>query len=194
MASCNDIEEQLKQIDAELEALDSLERGLKAQADLADGQPKHRRTVLRTYTGDEVRLDPGEWVTQAELDAMRMGDQTMKDMVAAGFNSRRTPNGRTGRMVNYAELDPSQENLALLLEVMGLQRAGTEKGVELRRPFTNQVAAKALMAIAQETGGDPQVLAKALQNKVRGIDKLPGISYQSAKAKWDAATQYADVL
>ncbi|MFN9906403.1 MAG: hypothetical protein ACK56F_09810, partial [bacterium] len=81
MASCNDLDEQLKRIDAELEALESLERGLTAQADLADGQPKQRRTVLRTYTGDEVRLDPGEWVTQAELDAMRMGDQTVQDMV-----------------------------------------------------------------------------------------------------------------
>jgi hypothetical protein len=194
MASCNDLDEQLKRIDAELEALESLERGLTAQADLADGQPKQRRTVLRTYTGDEVRLDPGEWVTQAELDAMRMGDQTVQDMVAAGFNSKRTPNGRTGRMVNYAQLDPSQENLGLLLEVMGLKRANTEKGVALKRPFTNQAAAKALMTLAQEAGSDPRAVAEALQKRVRGIDNLPSAVYASAKAKWDSATQYTDVL
>ena len=194
MASCNDLAEEIKRIEEELEAVSSARRGLQAQADLADGQPKTRRTVLRTYTGDEVRLDPGEWVTQAEFDAMRMGDQTVQDMVAAGFTSKRTPNGRTGRMVNYAQLDPSQENLALLLEVMGLKRASTEKGVELRRPFTNQAAAKALMTLAQEAGGDPRAVAKALQSRVRGIDKLPAAVYASAKAKWDSATQYADAL
>jgi hypothetical protein len=194
MASCNDLDEQLKQIDAELEALESLERGLKAQADLADGQPKQRRKILRTYTGDEVRLDPGEWVTQAELDAMRMGDQTVQDMVAAGFNGKQVPNGRTGRMINYGQLDPSQENLGLLLEVMGLKRAETAKGVELKRPFTNQAAAKALMTLAQEAGGDPRAVATALQKRVRGIDNLPSAVFASAKAKWDSATQYTDVL
>lgn len=194
MASCNDLDEMLKRIDAELEAIDSTQRGLDARADLANGQPKTRRKVLRTYTGDKIGLDPGEWVTQAELDAMQMGDEGVRRMVQAGFGEQRLPNGRTGRMINYSQIDPSQENVAALLEVMGLKRASTEKGVELRRPFTNQAAAKALMGLAQEAGADPRAVAEALQKRVKGIDSLPSAVYATAKARWDAASQYTDVL
>ena len=63
MASCNDIGEELRRIEAELDAIDSTQRGLDAQSQLADGQPKTKRKILRTYTGDEIGLDPGEWVT-----------------------------------------------------------------------------------------------------------------------------------
>ena len=194
MASCNDLGQEIKELQDQLEALKSTRRGLEAQAALADGQPQAKPKVLKTYTGDEVTLDPGKWVTEAEMDAMQMGDETVRQMVAAGFQGNRTPNGRTGRMINYSQIDPSQENIAALLEVMGLKRAGTDKGVELRRPFTNQAAAKALMGMAQQAGADPRAVAEALQKRVKGIDNLPSAVYAAAKARWDAASQYTDVL
>ena len=195
MASCNDIGEELRRIQAELDAIDSTQRGLDAKAQLVDGQPKQRRKVLRTYTGDEIQIDPGEWVTQAELDAMQMGDPVIKDMVTAGFAENRGPRGRTGKMVNYSLMDPSDDvNTAMLLEIMGLKRAATDKGVELARPFTSQAAAKALASMAQENGVDPRVWAEALAKRVKGVDHLPSAVYAVAKARWDSATQYADVL
>ena len=97
-------------------------------------------------------------------------------------------------MINYGQIDPSEENIAALLEVMGLKRSESAKGVELKRPFTNQAAAKALMDLAQEAGADPRAVAKALQKRVRGIDNLPSAVYAAAKARWDSATQYTDVL
>lgn len=194
MASCNDLGQEIKELQDQLEALKSTRRGLEAQAALADGQPKGKPKVLRTYTGDEVAVDPGKWVTEAEMDAMKMGDPVVQDMVRAGFDGKQLPNGRTGRMVNYSQLEPSQENVALLLEVMGLKRSNSEKGVELKRPFTNQAAAKALMEMAQKAGADPRAVAEALQKRVKGIDTLPSAVYAAAKARWDSASQYTDVL
>lgn len=194
MANCNDLESQLKAIDAELAALESTERGLIATAELADPQPKVKKKVLRTLSGEEIGVDPGEWVTQAEMDAMKMGDETVRQMVQAGFTQKRGPSGRTGRMVNYAQLDPSKENLAALLEVMGLKFSDSPKGVELKRPFTSQVASRALLSLAQEVGADPRAAAKALASRAKGIDNLPSAVYAVAKARWDSATQYADVL
>ena len=194
MTSCNDLGQEIKDLQDQLEALRSTRRGLEAQADLADGQPAKKARVLRTYTGDEVTVDPGKWVTAAEMDAMRMGDETVRQMVSAGFDGKQVPNGRTGRMINYSQIDPSEGNIAALLEVMGLKRSESAKGVELKRPFTNQAAAKALMEMAQKAGADPREVAKALQGRVRGIDKLPSAVYAAAKARWDSATQYTDVL
>ena len=194
MTSCNDLGAQVKELQDQLEALESAKRGLLSAADLADGQPKTKPKVLKTFTGDVVEVDPGEWVTQAEMDAMRMGDETVTDMVQAGFAGKEGPRGRTGRMVNYAQLDPSDENIASLLEVMGLKRAETVKGLELRRPFTHQVASKALMQLAEKSGADPRKVAELLQRRVGGIDSLPSAVYSVAKARWDSAIQYSDSL
>lgn len=194
MSNCNNINEDLKALEAELEALESLERGLMAQADLADPPKKTRPKVLRTYAGDEVTFDPGEWVTQAEIDAMKMGDQVVRQMVEDGFNNKKKPLGRTGRMVNYSQISPDDDNIATLLEVIGAQRSNTPKGVELKRTFTEQVATKALMAMAQAEGADPRAVGQALAKRVKGIDNLPAAVYGIAKARWDAATQYTDVL
>jgi hypothetical protein len=194
MASCNDIGAEIKELQDQLDALESAKRGLLAGADLADAQPKVKPKVLKTFAGDVVEVDPGEWVTQAEMDAMRMGDEKVTQMVQAGFAGKQGPRGRTGRMVNYAQLDPSEANIASLLEVMGLKRAETVKGLELRRPFTNQVAAKALMQLAQQSGADPRKVAELLQKRVAGIDNLPAAVYSVAKARWDSAIQYSDSL
>ena len=194
MTSCNDINAEIKELEAQLEAIASTRRGIEAKAGLADGQPPKKPKVLRTYTGDEVTVDPGEWITQAELDAARMGDETVIQMVQAGFDGRRAPKGRTGRMVNYAQIEPDDKNIAALLEIMGLKRATSEKGLQLRRPFTNQVASRALLQMAQAAGADPRKAAELLKRRVAGIDNLPSAVYGVAKARWDSSIQYSDAL
>lgn len=195
MADCNDLQSQIAELEKRLENIASTRRGVLAAAELdrqAAAKPKPR--VLRTYTGQEIDADPAEWIAQAEFDAMAMGDEVVTRMVQAGFDESLGPNGTTGRMVNYAQLDPSDANIAALLEVMGLKRSATDKGLELRRPFTSQVAAQALMQMAQKTGANPRAVAEALSKRVKGIDNLPATVYMAAKARWDTASQYADVL
>jgi len=97
MTSCNDINSEIKELEAQLEAIASTRRGIEAKAGLADGQPPKKPKVLRTYTGDEVTVDPGEWITQAELDAARMGDETVirwcRPASMAGGHRRVAPGG-----------------------------------------------------------------------------------------------------
>ena len=194
MTSCNDINAEIKALEAQLEAIASTRRGIEASAELANGQPPRKPRVLRTLSGDEVTVDPGQWITQAELDAARMGDETIRQMVQAGFDQQRGPRGRTGRMVNYAQISPDDQNIAALLEIMGLQRANTEKGLELRRPFTSQAASRALLLMAQKAGADPRETARLLKGRVAGINNLPSAVYGVAKARWDSAIQYSDAL
>lgn len=96
--------------------------------------------------------------------------------------------------IDYAELPPEDDNIAALLEVMGLKRADTKKGVELKRPFSESVAMQSLMRMAKQTGGDVRELAATLGRKFKGIDSLPAAVVQVAKARWDSVSQYADKL
>jgi hypothetical protein len=194
MATCNDLNDQIKRLQEEQEADRSLIRAAEAAHAHADPVTSTRTRILRTYTGQAVEFNPDEWARQVEIDAMRMGDEAVQEMVRAAMTTGRTPNGRTGRMVNYRQIAPEDENIAALLEVMGFQRAGTEQGIELRRTFTQSVAANALMAAAKQAGSDPLAMANFLQKRVKGIDKLPSTVFILAKSKWDAASQYAQVL
>lgn len=194
MASCNDLDQQLKAIDDRLAAIESAKRGLRAQMDLADGPPPSKPKVLRALDGRKVGVDPGEWIKQVELDAIRMGDEQVRQLVRSSFDNNAKPTGRTGRMVNYSQLEPTQENLATLLEVMGQSRAASKGGQELRQVWTAELATKELQVLAAKSGGDPAEVLKSLTSRTKGIKKLPATVYMVAKAKWDAASQYADVL
>jgi len=195
---CTDLNKELADLDAQLEAIRSTRRGIAAEIDTWEQQASQggagRQRILRTWDGTEVEMNPGAWVTQAELDAARMGDDTIRQMVQAGFDGRLGPNGRTGRMINYSQLEPTQDNVAALLEVMGLKRAATDKGVELKRPFSQEAASRSLLQLAAEYGASPQEMAQALANRARGIDRLPSLVYAVAKARWDSSVQYSDAL
>jgi len=194
MASCNDINEQIKELQAQLDALDSLERGAEARAALAEETPTSKPKILRTWDGKQVGVDSQEWIKQVELDAVRMGDEQVRQLVRSSFDQKSKPAGRTGRMINYSQIEPSQENLATLLEVMGETRAATKQGKELKQVWTSELASRELAAFAAQTGADPAETAQALGNRIRGLKKLPGTVYMAAKAKWDSASQYADAL
>lgn len=202
MADCNDLNQQIADIEAKLRQLDEMEAAAKAILDV-ENLPAAGRSVarLRTYTGDEVGVSNEAWIKQGESDLIAKGSKAVQELVEMGFRNQEGPRGSSGRMVNYrqypidyAELPPEDDNIAALLEVMGLKRADTKKGVELKRPFSESVAMQSLMRMAKQTGGDVRELAATLGRKFKGIDSLPAAVVQVAKARWDSVSQYADKL
>jgi len=194
MASCNDIGQRIEQLNKQLADLELEEAVSRAKAEILRPKRKQKPIVLRAMTGEQVGVDPSEFLDRVEADAIAMGNETIRSMVSAGFNGRTGPSGSTGRMVNYRLLSPDDENTAAMLEILGLHRANTPAGVELRQTFSENIAAKELMAMAQQTGADPQAVAQVLARKTRDLRSLPGTVYMIAKARWDSASQYADVL
>lgn len=202
MADCNSLAQQIAAIEAKLQQLDEIEATARAILEVEDLPPAGRSVArLRTYTGQEVGVSNEAWAKQAETDLIAKGDRTVQNLVEMGLRNNEGPRGSSGRMINYrqygvdySELPPSDENFLGLLEVMGLQRANTSKGVELKQRFSESVAMRSLMRAAQEYGGDAREVAAALGRRFKGIDKLPAAVVQVAKARWDSVSQYADKL
>jgi hypothetical protein len=202
MADCNNLAQQIAEIEARMRQLDEMEAAARSLLEV-EGLPPAGRSVarLRTYTGQEVGVSNEAWIRQGEADLIAKGERTVQELVEAGFRNNQGPRGSSGRMINYrqygvdySELPPELENINALLEVMGLQRANTPKGVELKQRFSESVAMRSLMRMAQEFGGDAREVAAALGRRFKGIDRLPASVVQVAKARWDSVSQYADKL
>ena len=202
MADCNNLAQEIAEIEAKLQQLDEMETTAKAILEV-DGLPPAGKSVarLRTYTGDDVGVSNEAWIKQGEADLIAKGNKAVRDLVEMGFRNNEGPRGSSGRMINYrqygtdfSQLPPEEGNIAAMLEVMGLRRANTKKGIELKRPFSESVAMQGLMRMARERGGDVRELATMLGRRFKGIDTLPGAVVQAAKARWDSVSQYADKL
>lgn len=194
MADCGDINKRLAEKEEELRNIREMRAKLQSANEAATAKTDPNTNTLKTYTGDEVSINTQEWNTRSELESVEMGDERIIGMVADGFANSTKPAGETGRMINYRQLDPSKENVAALLEVMGLRRANTPKGIELKRPFSQQAAGKGLIKLASDTGANPRDLAQNLSKKFKNIDNLPISVYAVAKARWETSTEFADVL
>lgn len=194
MADCGDLDKRIAAKEEELRNIREMRAKVQSANEAATTKRGPNTKTLKTYTGDEVSINTGDWPARSELEAVEMGEERIIGMVADGFADSTKPAGETGRMINYRLLDPSRENVAALLEVMGLRRASTPKGVALKRPFSQQAAGKALMKLASETGANPRDLAENLSKKFRNIDNLPISVYSAAKARWETSTEFADVL
>lgn len=194
MADCGDVNERLEAKKEELRHLDEMLAKLDAANEKAATKRGKEAKTIKTYTGDEISTNTSDWAARADLEGVEMGEERIIDLVTDGFKTGRKPAGETGRMVAYRQLDPSKPNIAALLEVMGLRRANTPKGIELKRPFTQQAASKALMRLASETGMNPRDLAENLGKKFKNIDNLPASVYGVAKARWETSTEFADTL
>ena len=199
MADCNDLGQQIDEIEAKLKQLDDLEAAARAileTEDLPAAGPT--RGVLRTYTGQEIGLSREAWVKQSEQDMVEMGSTRVQDLVEMGLTNKEGPRGDTGRMINYgmhfpdySKVAPSEKNIAALLEQLGLERASTPKGVKLKRKFTSTVAGNALIRLMRENGANVEAIASALNARTKGMDKLPETIVMVAKARWDSVSQYA---
>lgn len=199
MADCNDLTKQLQDLEDRLRQLDELEAAADAILD-TEGLPAAgpSRNVLRTYTGQEIGLSREAWVKQSEQDMVAMGGKVIRDLVEMGFRNKEGPRGETGRMVNYgigfpdySKVAPSDENIAALMETIGVERANTPKGVQLKRKFTSTVAGNALIRFMRENNASAEAIASALNARLKGIDKLPETIVSVAKARWDSVSQYA---
>jgi hypothetical protein len=199
MADCNDLTKQLQDLEDRLRQLDELEAAADSILD-TEGLPAAgpSRNVLRTYTGQQIGLSREAWVKQSEQDMVAMGGKVIRDLVEMGFRNKEGPRGETGRMVNYgigfpdySKVAPSDENIAALMETIGVERANTPKGVQLKRKFTSTVAGNALIRFMRENNASAEAIASALNARLKGIDKLPETIVSVAKARWDSVSQYA---
>lgn len=199
MTDCNDLGKQLDALEERLRQLDeedAADLAILETEDLPAAGPS--RNVLRTYTGQEIGLSREAWVKQSEQDMVAMGSNTVRQLVEMGMGRGEGPRGDSGRMINYGQwfpdyskITPNDENMAALLEVMGLERADTPKGVQLKRRFTSTVAGNALVRMMRETGADIGATFVYLSKRLKGIDKLPEVTVMAAKARWDSVSQYA---
>lgn len=195
MADCGDLSAQLKELDDQIAANEAIDRRLAAdmaELDTPRARPAVRR--LKMVDGSYMEIDPQKFWDQVEKDAKALGEADIAAAVRQGFDTNARPVGSRGLFINYAQLPPSEENIALLLEALALRRNASEKGVELKRPFTESAATAQVLLMGRAYGADPRALAEAMKRKLAGIDQLPINAYIVNRVKRDAVRYYADVL
>lgn len=98
MADCNDLNQQIADIEAKLRQLDEMEAAAKAILDV-ENLPAAGRSVarLRTYTGDEVGVSNEAWIKQGESDLIAKGSKAVQELVEMGFRNQEGPRGSSGR-------------------------------------------------------------------------------------------------
>jgi hypothetical protein len=194
MADCFDLESQLAELRQQKAANEAVQRQLDGELNLVKGGKSSRPRRLRMMDGSVMEIDPQKFWDQVEKDAIAMGEAEIQASVTAGFDAKARPRGSQGLFINYAKLPPSEENIAKLLEVLALRRNASEKGVELKRPFTEGAAQAQFQLTAQAYGANPRDLAEAMKRKLGGIDQLPVNAYIVNRVKRDAVRVYADIL
>lgn len=199
MTDCNDLGKQLDALEERLQQIAEEKAALRAileTEDLPAAGPTKR--VLTDWKGRRIGVSDEAWIKQSEQDMAAMGSDPIRRLVQHGIETGEAPRGESGRMINYGRwfpdlgtLPPSDENIAALLEVMGLERGATPKGVVLRRKFTASAAGNALVRAMREAGADATGTFQYLSARLKGIDRLPEAMVMVAKARWDSVTQYA---
>jgi len=195
MADCNDAFMRYEQAKERLEALKKLQERNQGALDNLKKKPTGNKKQLKTVVTDEVmEIDQGDWDAKGEADALMMGDPYIQGLVSDGFANGQKPAGEVGQMVDFTRLSPDQENVALLLTVMGVERSNSPKGVKLKETFSQQAASRALFQMAGQTGGDPVKLAKSLEKTFKGINNLPAAAYNLARARHESSTAFANTI
>jgi hypothetical protein len=195
MADCNDAFMRYEQAKERHEALKKLKEQGDAALENLKKKPTGNKKQLKTHVTDEVmEIDQGDWDAKGEADALMMGDPYIQGLVSDGFANGQKPAGEVGQMVDFTRLSPDQENVALLLTVMGVERSNSPKGIKLKETFSQQAASRALFQMAGQTGGDPVKLAKSLEKTFKGIDNLPAAAYNLARARHESSTAFANTI
>jgi hypothetical protein len=195
MADCFDLESQLAELRKQQAANEALQRQLDGEINQLDnGKKPARARRLTMVDGSKLEVDPQKFWDQVEKDAIAMGEAEIQAAMTAGFDAKARPRGSKGLFINYAKLPPTEENIGKLLEVLALRRNASEKGVELKRPYTEGVAQAQFQLVAQAYGADPRALGEAMSRKLAGIDQLPVNAYIVNRVKRDAVRVYADIL
>ena len=196
MTDCNDINKRLDDYEAEEKRLNELEAKLNAEREsiLGKGTTKGVKRTLKDFEGNDMTINSKDYWEQVEKDNIARGGDDIQNLVKEGFTKDIKPKGSTGSMINYGQIPPTEKNLAALLEVLGLKRTQTTKGIELKRPFTQQQASQAAISIARTHGGNPVALGQMLARNFKGIDHLPVDVYTAARFRRETSAAYADAL
>ena len=198
MADCSDLQARKRELEAKLAAAQKLRRSVEGEEAVKIAAEKKSTTGnFRTFSmidGTKVRIDLEDWYAKAEADNVAMGEDALKEYVLENFAKGKKPKGSRGQNINYTQLDPTDENVNLFLEMAGQKRAETEFGKELAMPFTNEVANQALLQEVSLRGGDPANIAKDLSAFGKKVMRLPEMTVLAKKMKLDSGAYYADLL
>lgn len=207
MANCDDLNQQLAEIDAQLAELDRLEGLAKARmANRAMVGTGKAINNLRDLNGKRIAVTREYWEKTSEQMLLDKGDGIYDELARMGFNGAEGPRGDAGRMINYGleqkrqytidydRLEPSDQHAYAVLEMMGIERRSTKEGQKLMVRFTQEKAIQALQQMARQGNVPVTGLAKEFATRFRNIRDLPRNVVRLAQARWESASQFANVL
>ena len=154
MADCSDLNARKRELEEKLAAAEKVQRAVEAEAALDNQTTSGNFRTFSMVDGTKVRIDLEGWYAKAEADNVAMGEDALKEYVRDQFSKNAKPNGSKNENINYAQMDPTDENVNLLLAMAGQKRGKTEFGEELAMPFTSEVANQALIQEVALRGGD----------------------------------------
>jgi hypothetical protein len=196
MADCSNLDQQIKKAEAELAALEKLERAQAAGAAQRAKKPPNTET-FRTFSmvdGTKLRLNPMEFWDEVERLNVGRGEEAIRELVQANFDSKVKPRGSEALNINYAEMPFNEENVNILLEMMGERRRNSPTGRDLMTPFTKEVAGQQMMAEIGLRGGNVEEIARGMSKKYKAIDRLPMNMVMSKMMRQDSTRHLADML
>lgn len=203
MANCDDLNSQLADIDAQLAELDRMETAAKLRMEnrskLGTGKAVAR---LRTMNGDTMNVSREYFEKTAEQMLLDKGDGIYEQLVRMGIDGQQGPRGSSGQMINYRQtyaldydqLQPTDQNAYQVLEFLGIQRQQTPEGQRLTVKFTEERAIQALQAASRLGPVPVSELANEFARRFKLIKDLPRNVVRLSQARWDAVSQFADVL
>jgi hypothetical protein len=196
MADCSNLDQQIKQVEAELAAVQKLKRANAAGAAQRAKKPPNTET-FRTFSmvdGTKLRLNPMEFWDEVERLNVGRGEEAIRELVQANFDSKVKPRGSEALNINYAEMPFNEENVNILLELMGERRRNSPTGRDLMTPFTKEVAGQQMMAEIGLRGGNVEEIARGMSKKYKAIDRLPMNMVMSKMMRQDSTRHLADML
>jgi hypothetical protein len=203
MANCDDINSQLAEIDAQLAELDRIEAAATARMENR-ARPGTGKTqaALRTLNGETIQASREYFEKTADQMLIDKGDGIYEQLMRSGIDGQEGPRGDSGKMINYRQtytldydqLAPSDQNAGQVLELLGIQRRATPEGQKLMVKFTEERAIQALQAVSRLGPVPVSELAGEFSKKFKAIKDLPKNVVRLAQARWDSASQFANVL
>jgi hypothetical protein len=196
MADCSNLDQQIKKAEAELAAVQKLKRANAAGAAQRAKKPPANGT-FRTFSmvdGTKIRLNSMEFWDEVERLNVGRGEEAIRELVQANFDSNVKPRGSAGLNINYAQMPFNEENVNVLLELMGERRQQSVTGRDLMTPFTKEVAGQQMMAEIALRGGNVEEIARGMAKGYKAIDRLPMNMVTSKLMRQDSTRHLADML
>ena len=199
---CNSLDDELRRLDELSEIYKRRISENEAVLEMMDAwdkpTPKGKPVTLKTWDGNEIRVDKAEWIKQAERIGLEMGAENIRELVRAGLEGDLRPglqkDGVSRRSINYSQFAPDDASQLAVMELLGASRNKTKKGKKLNQTFSEKAATEELLEYAKYYGANPREIAVALARGVKNIDKLPTYMVGLLKGRRETSRQLADQL